>query len=266
MDDINAGEPFLPFPGSVLPALLALRRTHQTIQESKAYLDARTVETDAERKQLENDRASLRDQRALTDALTARVDALKRQLRAKADTAPEDGAREKMEGLQARRKQYNSERRRLTRALIDFIDSQLAGMLAAEELGGPVVGDVVDIHSDDLVDGLDSQGRLKRKDSGVDGKRQQRIDELWGQKNRSGTVRHVSGRDELAAAAQEMRELTEALLLRLEDAMGDNSASYVTLERESAAARFLVRSKVAQFHPRDANRLRLIDFGRDLDN
>jgi hypothetical protein len=28
----------------------------------------------------------------------------------------------------------------------------------------------------------------------------------------------------------------------------------------------LVRAKVAQFHPKDARRLRLIDFGRELDD
>jgi hypothetical protein len=41
---------------------------------------------------------------------------------------------------------------------------------------------------------------------------------------------------------------------------------YVDLQRDSAAARFLVRAKVAQFHPRDAGRIRLIDFGRQLDD
>ena len=40
---------------------------------------------------------------------------------------------------------------------------------------------------------------------------------------------------------------------------------YINLNRESAAARFLVRAKVAAFHPKDARRLRLVDFGRDLE-
>lgn len=41
---------------------------------------------------------------------------------------------------------------------------------------------------------------------------------------------------------------------------------YYPLERESAASRFLVRAKVAQFHPKDAKKLRLIDFGKELDD
>jgi hypothetical protein len=63
-----------------------------------------------------------------------------------------------------------------------------------------------------------------------------------------------------------MRELTEQLMNKLVEAGGDTSAAYVELPRETAAARFLVRSKVAMFHPKDARRLRLVDFGRDLED
>jgi len=57
LEEVTNAEPFLPFPGSVLPALVALRKTHQTIVESKAYLAAQGSETDRVRKQLETDRA-----------------------------------------------------------------------------------------------------------------------------------------------------------------------------------------------------------------
>lgn len=63
-----------------------------------------------------------------------------------------------------------------------------------------------------------------------------------------------------------MKDLTEALLNSLMESGGDSSAAYVELPKETAAARFLVRSKVAQFHPRDSTKLRLIDFGRELDD
>jgi hypothetical protein len=42
--------------------------------------------------------------------------------------------------------------------------------------------------------------------------------------------------------------------------------AYYDLEKESAASRFLVRAKIAQFHPKDAKKMRLIDFGRELDD
>ncbi|TWU77955.1 hypothetical protein ED733_005678 [Metarhizium rileyi] len=268
----TSSEPFLPFAGSVLPALLALRRAHQTITESRAYLEAHASEADRERKQLESDRASLKDQHLLTDALTSRIAALRQELVAKAEMRPEDSAREKMDELRDKTKSYDRERKQLMRALLDFIDNQLAPMLAAEELGGPVVGDIMEVDPDELAAGFNAQGKLKKPKSGEEDKRQRRIDEIWGAAGRrasAGTgarAARVDGEEEILAAGREMRELTEELSNRLVQAKGDNSASYVVLERESAAARFLVRSKVAQFHPKDANKLRLIDFGRDLEN
>ncbi|KAG8421547.1 hypothetical protein J3458_003418 [Metarhizium acridum] len=264
----TTSEPFLPFAGSVLPALLALRRAHQTITESRTYLESHAAEADRERKQLESDRTNLKDQHLLTDALTSRIAALRQELAAKAEMRPEDSAREKMDELRAKTKAYDKERKQLMRALLDFIDNQLAPMLAAEELGGPVVGDIMEVDPDDLAAGFNAQGKLKKPKGGEEDKRQRRIDEIWGAAagRTSGGGGRVDGEEEIQAAGREMRELTEELSNRLVQAKGDNSASYVVLERESAAVRFLVRSKVAQFHPKDANRLRLIDFGRDLEN
>lgn len=271
LNSINASEPFLPFAGSVLPALLAQRRTHQTISESKAYLGSEAASADSERKQLESDRAALKDQHLLTEALTSRLSALRAELRSKAEMRPEDSAREKMDQLRARDKTYVRETRKLMKALGDFTDTQLAPMLAAEELGGPVVGDVMEIDPDELAAGFDEKGKLRKSKAGGGGdadKRQRRIDEIWGPatRNPARQAEAPDGQEEIAIAGREMRGLMEELLNRLAKAKGDNSASYVVLERESAAARFLVRSKVAQFHPKDANKLRLIDFGRDLDD
>ncbi len=70
--------------------------------------------------------------------------------------------------------------------------------------------------------------------------------------------------DEKRAAAADIRELTEELLNSLVDAGGNGPGTYVELKRETAAARFLVRSKVAQFHPKDARKLRLVDFGGEI--
>lgn len=212
---------------------------------------------------MDNDHANLKDQKLLTDALDARIKSLQEELDEKTDLTPQDAAREKIAELKKKKKYYDKETSRLMKALMTFINVHLAAQLAAEELGGPVVGDLMEIDSQDLAGGFNAQGKLKKTKAGPDDdKRQRRLDEIWGH------VEGVSGPgkvDEVSAAGAEMRELTEDLLNQLVEAKGDNSASYITLTRESAAARFLVRSKVAQFHPKDASRLRLIDFGRDLD-
>lgn len=263
LQEVAESEPFLPFPGSLLPALLALRKTHETIQESKAYLASQGSTQEQERAQLEADQARLKDQQLLADALQARITSLREDLHGKQDVTPEDAARERINELKQRKSNYDRETAKLMKALTKFIDDHLAAMLAAEELGGPVVGDMMDLDPEDLAAGFNAQGKLKKQQQPAkDDKRQRRIDDIWGSKDDGGGDEPGN---EVTAAGQEMRELTEELLNTLAAAQGDNSASYVKLPRESAAARFLVRSKVAQFHPKDATRLKLVDFSRDLE-
>lgn len=270
LKEVTDSDPFLPSPGSLLPALLALRKTHQTIQESNAYLAEQRASHEQLSRQLEADQARLKDQNLLGEALSARIQSLRDELDADTNVTPEEGARERLQELRSRKKTYDRETSKLMKVLLTFIDSQLAPMLAAEELGGPVVGDLMDIDNEDLAAGFNAQGKLNKakEGPGQDDKRQRRIDEIWGQAGGDDDDVGAGGRrrqDEVTGAAAEMRQLTEELLNTLAEANGDNSASYVRLPRESAAARFLVRSKVAQFHPRDATRLRLVDFGRDLE-
>ncbi|PNY28159.1 Uncharacterized protein TCAP_01918 [Tolypocladium capitatum] len=266
LEDVTNSEPFLPFPGSILPALVALRKTHQTIVESNAYLASQSSETERAKKRLESDRANLKDQQLLTDALNARIQSLREELESRAEMRPEDGANKRVEELKAKKTNYDKETSKLMKSLHGFIDSHLAAMLAAEELGGPVVGGVMDLDPEDLAAGFNAQGKLKKAKRGAnqDTRRQRRIDDIWGTGDQQAGQGDAG--DEVTAAGREMRQLTEELLNTLVEAKGDNSASYVTLARESAAARFLVRSKVAQFHPKDATRIRLVDFGRELEN
>ncbi|KAK4088141.1 hypothetical protein Purlil1_7620 [Purpureocillium lilacinum] len=270
LEEVTNSEPFLPSPGSVLPALVALRKTHRTIVESKAYLAAQGSETDRVRKQLETNRAGLRDQQLLTGALEARIQTLRHEIDSGAAGRPEDGAKKRMAELEAKKRRYDAGTKKLMKSLLGFIDNRLAAMLAAEELGGPVVGDLMDIDSDDLAAGFNAAGKLKRVKEGAkanEDKRQRRIDDIWGAGGGDGDgTTAAGGEDEVTAAGREMRALTEELLNALAEAKGDNSASYVQLGRESAAARFLVRSRVAQFHPKDATKLRLVDFGRELED
>jgi uncharacterized coiled-coil protein SlyX len=263
LKEVTESDPFLPSPGSLLPALLALRKTHQTIQESNTYLASQRSTHEQLSRQLEADEARLKDQNLLSDALTARIQSLRNEVDASTNVTPEEGAKERLQELRAKKKNFDRDTTKLMKVLLRFIANHLAPMLAAEELGGPVVGDLLDVDREALAAGFNAQGKLKKpkETADKDDKRQRRIDEIWGQAAEEGTGRQ----SEVMAAAAEMRQLTEDLLNTLSEAQGDNSASYVQLSRESAAARFLVRSKIAQFHPRDSMRLRLVDFGRDLE-
>ncbi|KAL2757484.1 hypothetical protein ACRALDRAFT_1079686 [Sodiomyces alcalophilus JCM 7366] len=268
-ESVSQEAPFMPSSASVLPALLALRTTHQTIVETRAYLESQTTSMDKTKRRLEVEEASLNEQRLLTTSLETRIRRLKDDLNVQMDMTPEQVARERVGELKEKKKRYDRERIALFKGLNKLIDDHLAAQLAAEVLGGPVVGDMMEVDSDDLAGGFTSHGRPKKRKTatGEDegGLRQRRLEEVWGP-----TVFQPApgGQpvDETAAAGQELRELIEELLNRLVESGGDSSAAYVRLPKETAAARFLIRSKVAHFHPRDATRIKLIDFGKELDD
>ena len=164
----------------------------------------------------------------------------------------------------SRKSNYEKETKKVIRALVKFINEHLAGMLAAEELGGPVVGGLLDVTDDILATGFNLQGKAKKPKalSAVGGsQRQRRIDQIWGHQDDDEIEGYQSER---SAAAAEMRSLIEELLNVA--AEGGSQNTYVLLQRDSAAARFLVRAKVARFHPKDARKLRLMNFGQDLDD
>jgi hypothetical protein len=255
----------MPSPHSVLPALLALRRTHQTITESREYLASQQVSIDKAKRRLDEETASLADQQLLTPALEDRIKSLQEDLDNGMDLDPEQTARNRLTELQKQKKHYDRETARLFRHLNDFIEKHLAAQVAAEDLGGPIVGDRLGVDAEEIAAGFNAQGRPKKAPAKQDDdKRQRRLEEVWGPAFADRAVEEVP--DETAAAGHELRDLTEELLNTLMASAGDSSATYVTLPKETAAARFLVRSKVAQFHPKDASRLRLIDFGKELDD
>jgi hypothetical protein len=260
--------PLLPSHGSVLPALLALRRVHVTTVESNVFAKSQTAALDKLRRQVDQEKAELDDQQALQSALESRLEALRHRQDSTNSKSAEDIAQERLQELRKQKRDYDKETSHLLESFNKFINDHLSAMLAAEELGGPVVGDLMEIDTDELGAGFSTQGKLKRVKANTDEDvRQRRIDDIWGaadgQQAKKGKKR---GRDEGDAAGAELKELTEQLLNRLMESAGDSAASYVTIPRETAASRFLVRSKVAQFHPKDALRLRLMDFGREIDD
>ncbi|OAA73467.1 Centromere protein Cenp-K [Cordyceps fumosorosea ARSEF 2679] len=273
LDKVTDAEPFVPIPGSLLPSLIALRKTHATITESNALVEEQAKSQEAQDKRLEADRAALKDQKLIHEALTARIASLQEELSSNADVTLGDAVSAKREELRQKAKDYSRRKRQLMIELLAFMERELAPLLVAEEMGGPVVGDLMDVDANDLAAGFTAQGRLRKTGKGDAGreKGQRRIDEIWGRDGEGGGRRPAADNqrrrplNDVEAAAEEMRWLTEQLLNKMTDAAGNTEDSYVNIGRESAAVRFLIRSKVAQYHPRDISRIKLIDFGRELE-
>ncbi|KXX77453.1 hypothetical protein MMYC01_206081 [Madurella mycetomatis] len=266
--DEAESEPLLPPPGSALPALLAMRRTHQIISESNEYTDSRAASVEQIERQIEAERANLREQQALQVALENRIKSLREGLEDRQEKTEEQIAKERIVELKQEKDHWDKQTSSLMKQLDWFIGEHLGPMLAAEELGGPVVGDLTEVDPDDLTAGFSAHGKPKKaKDRPDQDKRQRRIDDIWGpQEQPDQANKRKRDRDEASAASAEMRDLTEQLMNKLMESGGDHSAAYVEIAKESAAVRFLVRSKVAVFHPKDARKLRLVDFGREVDD
>lgn len=265
---MTEAEPLLPPPRSTLPALLAMRRAQQTVAETVEYTDSQTASLEQIGRRIEAERVNLREQHALQAALESRIQSLRDGLETREEKTEEQIAEQHIAKLRHEKEHWDKQTSDLMKQLDWFIGEHLGPLLAAEELGGPVVGGLMDIDPDDLSAGFSAQGKLKKATNQPDhDKRQRRLDDIWGpQGQQDQPNRRKRERDEASAASAEMRDLTEQLMNKLMDAGGDTSAAYVEIPRESAAVRFLVRSKVAVFHPRDARRLRLVDFGRDLED
>ncbi|KAF3762544.1 hypothetical protein M406DRAFT_357502 [Cryphonectria parasitica EP155] len=181
--------------------------------------------------------------------------------------SPGQVAREKISEIKRQIKETDADRSRLLKLLGSFIDERLAILLAAEQIGGPVAGDMMDVDAEILEAGFSATGKRKKpKADAAPDKRQRRIDDMFG----GGHGREVEGEgdeaepDRRAAAGDEMQRLVEELMNRLLAAKGSSSEAYIDVPEESASVRFLTRVKVAEFHPRDSKRLRLVDFGREI--
>jgi len=260
---LTTEEPWLPSRDSSLPALLALRATDRAIKETQECISEMEVEFEKTKKRLEKEQADLSDAKLIQTDIQARIESLKGQIEERTQKSPGQIAKDMIREMKKKKTYYDSETGKLVKLFNGFIDDYLAPMLAVEELGGPIVGEMLDVNEEILGGVFSTQGKQKKTKPNED-KRQRRIDQIWGPRPEDGQTKEPW--DEKRAAAAEMRELTEQLLNSLVDAEGTGPGAYVELQRESAAARFLVRSKVAQFHPKDARKLRLVDFGGEIDD
>ncbi|KAL7271457.1 hypothetical protein RUND412_005779 [Rhizina undulata] len=225
---------YVPPPDSPLNILLAYSSVIHTIQGTQASLQHASASLASARANLSQSEMTLKDHVALTNSLRARIESLESE----SSNSEKESPLTKMASKQST---YAKETARFMRELTSFIDSRLSLLLAAEDMGGPVVGQDMDVK---IEKGFDKHGHARKGD--------RRIDEMWGQGEEKPEVK----------AAREMKNLLEELM----NATVEEGGGWVTLERDYAAARFLVRAKVAEFHPRDAKRMRLVEFGREVED
>lgn len=260
---LTSTAPFLPSQGSVLPALLAARTLKENIQGTKDAVSSTQEQVAKTEAALRNEETNLHDAHLIAQAMEKRIQRLRAQHEDRSQKTPAQLAKELIATKRAQKEGYDEEMKQLGGALNDFINDYLSAMLAAEELGGPVVGDMLDVETDTLAAGFTKKGKVKSTKKPVSDKtRQRRIDQIWGDK--AAIDEEEEPLTEAEAADNEMRQLIENLFATLTGPGGGRA--YYELDRDSAASRFLVRAKIAQFHPKDARKLRLVDFGRELDD
>ncbi|CZT11810.1 uncharacterized protein RAG0_15856 [Rhynchosporium agropyri] len=257
-------QPWIPPRDSLVPGLLALRNSDKVATETVEAIAQNEIQLQDTRLQLEKEQGDLNGAKLMRAEMEARISTLEEQINQRTQQSPAQIAKEMIQAMEKRKTSYDVETGKLVKAFNAFIDDHLAAMLAVEELGGPIVGEVPDVDEEMVEGGFSTQGKPKKAKPSED-KRQRRIDQIWGPRPAHDDDSQEPW-DEKRAAAAEMRDLTEELLNSLVDTEGNGPGAYVDLQRESAAARFLVRSKVAQFHPKDARKLRLIDFRGELDD
>lgn len=252
-------EPVLPQPESPLPALLALRSTLESVHQSKGTISDHDERIKKAAMELRREERSLGEVRYLTAALEGRVGRLRTEHADQSNMTDQEIVADLMSECQKTKDRYTKGLRNLVRALNKFLTDHLAVMIAAEDLGGPVVGDDLDIDEATLEAGFTHQGKPKKSSTeGSRGnkKRKRRNELIWGEESAEDSDKHA--KNEKDAAADSFRSLTECLLNAAAD--DSNEESYVTIAKESAAVRFLVRAKIAQFDPNDARKLRLLNF------
>ncbi|KAE8373732.1 hypothetical protein BDV26DRAFT_300902 [Aspergillus bertholletiae] len=259
-DSLLGSETKLPGSGSPLPSLLAVEEISRLVKESKLSVTMTADKLSTNRQRLKVEEANLRDAQAINDGLQKRIARIREQHAKKEQKSPSQLGLDLVDQQQEKTEELHKATEELNVSLRNFINETLAPMLAAEDLGGPTVGDAMSVSDETLERGYTSHGKPKKPkvsaashDSG-----QRRIDELVRGQTSQGDDQERTWPKRRERAAAEMHELLTALL--------NAGTSYVDLPQESAASRFLVRAKVTQFHPRDARRMRLIDFGRSLND
>ena len=254
-------EPALPSTESPLPALLAVRHTLKSISQSKNGIFDLNERCLTARRDLAVENENFNKGQSLSSALRQRSTRLHVDIESYAAKESAEIATNIVTEHQQRRLSYAKGMRELVKAFNAFVNDHLARMLAAEDLGGPVVGDAPEMDDDILVAGSTQHGKAKKiphDPEQVQARRSQRNGQIWGDENSVDEEGNLISEADVAASV--FRSLTESLLNAA--AVNEGSSPYIQIPKENAAVRFLVRAKVAQFHHQDSRRLRLFDLGK----
>ncbi|KAK6520877.1 hypothetical protein TWF506_001120 [Arthrobotrys conoides] len=250
--------PWLPHDDSGTNTLLTLRNVLNVIEANRKGV------TDAERKVEEMKKAVRRERGWVATAqeiekeLDRKIDELEG-----VDRLPEPTKRRERKQIEAYEKEAKEMTKtsvRLTKELQKFVKEKLGAAIAVEEAGGPVIGSKLNlIELRNYLDIEAGDGKTGRRTKAVKARErgQKRLDEIWGGQDDEGVA--ISPEEK---AGEELLELIEKLVNTM---LNDDPHAYTRLTRESAASRYLVRSFVATLHPKDAMRIRLIDFGGRID-
>ncbi len=192
----------------MLPALLALRKTHRTIVESKVYLQAQGVSLENARKRLDVERADLEDQKAIHEELQKRIQSLRAELSAKSESSPGDILRKRKVELEEEGRTLRRDRKKLMVDLGKFIRDHLGSKLALERSGGPIVGDAVETASDENSLARSQEPRKRKRP--LNRSRGRRDQAESADESEDGS--EDAGAAAAAAAADELRQMVEDLL------------------------------------------------------
>ncbi|KAF3902454.1 hypothetical protein ABW21_db0201464 [Orbilia brochopaga] len=247
--------PWLPEEESGLNTLLTLRGVLRVIEESRKEITETERRVEDARRVLRREQNWVATAQEIEKELKRRITELEKLGRV--NTSQDARDKRNLVEYEKSRKEMAAMSAKLAKELAKFVKGRLGVMIAVEEAGGPVVGSELDIRNLrqylEVDDG--STGR-RNKTAKARERGQRRLDELWG--SGGGEEGGEESVDPEKKAGEELLELIETMLNKM---LEDNPHAYTKLSRDSAASRFLVRSFVASLHPKDAMKIRLLDFG-----
>ncbi|KAF8247640.1 hypothetical protein K440DRAFT_297018 [Wilcoxina mikolae CBS 423.85] len=238
---------YIPPASSPLNLLLAYRSVLHTITSNTASLPIVQQQLEDAARSLSAAKTLLAEQQTLHASLEVRLQELE-------DPPLTSRAKNATSELKARNEELLELTRNTMRSLHKFIGAHLVALLEIEELGGPVVG----LGNEEV----DAKKVLARR-----GRGQMTLEEAFRATRRKGRERGGGDEDGDEEDEEDNGGMKDEITGLLEDLMHMSlePEPYVTLDRESAVARFLVRAKVAEFHHRDARKIKLVDFGGGFD-
>lgn len=227
-----------------MPELLALRSASYIAVETRVIIPSALADVESIRRQSASENARLHAYHLLASALRERVETLRMMSGERAALMPTEILQTQIEDQGAQQEIYVDEGDLILEKLTAFINEHLASMLAAEDHGGPPVGDLVNITDEVLGAGFTAKGKTRQlKSSDIEG----------------AEALAKMGQQRRAEASKEIRKLIRRLL-RLFDS---DKEAYITLGGETAASRYLIQANIAELHPDDALQMRLLNFTGD---